>query len=203
LIFVQVSAFPVNRQWCYAAGLIELRAQKAAFRIAQSIKALKYSVGWMIGRFEVNSPDQMIARSAAVETLVAIKMRFTLHTAPQLSTSSNSLLHKPNGKMNPTEKTNIEDTSTVINRFHLWADMIFVRDSQNPMHEKAIRSVTVDAIRIGTIVPRKIVPVVVAFGHGPERGHGDEFASRASCQKLDAGGPGRQGRRQFTLSGFD
>jgi hypothetical protein len=100
-------------------GLIELRAKKAAFRIAESIKALKYNVGWMIGRFEVNSPDHMIARSAAVETQLAIKIRLSLHTAPQLNTSSNSLVHKPNGKMNPTEKTNNDDISTVINRFNL------------------------------------------------------------------------------------
>src|ERR1700726_3889518 len=57
--------------------------------------------------------------------------------------------------------------------------------------------------RIGTIVPRKIVPVVVPSHHGLERGYGDKFASRTPCQRNDARGIGRSGRAKFALSRFD
>ena len=66
-----------------------------------------------------------------------------------------------------------------------------------------IRLILVSATRIGTIVPRKIVPIVVPFRHGPERGYGDKLASRTPCQRNDARGTGRSGWAKFALSRLD
>jgi hypothetical protein len=68
------------------------------------------------------------------------------------------------------------------------------------MFDEDIIGILTRARRIGTIIPRKIVPVVVAFRHGPERGYGDERAARTPCEKFDARGLGGPSRRKFALS---
>src|SRR5260370_23771428 len=60
--------------------------------------------------------------------------------------------------------------------------------------DQITRLILVVASRIGTIVPRKIVPTAAPLPHGFERGFGDKFASRAPCPEADArgiGGPSR------------
>ena len=60
------------------------------------------------------------------------------------------------------------------------------------------------SIRIGMIVPGKIVPVVFAISvHGLAEGHGDEFATRAPRERFDARGISGPGRSQRPLSRLD
>src|ERR1700737_1904145 len=68
--------------------------------------------------------------------------------------------------------------------------------------DQITRLILVVASRIGTIVPRKIVPAAVPLPHGFERGFGDKFASRASCPEADARGVGRPSRSQQSLLGL-